>query len=730
MSGVAFRLLCVGMASAEFDRSLYVNKTEYYLENLALNSSILPHIERWKDEPFGIQNFDVQISEATARFFLASNSPQNRAQSLYGLENSLGGMIKPCPGICLAARSDGTFFYSSQCLALWQSPSSVAEYMGTFMGMFGAFIGAISEQWSWTRARKDEFVANLTSDLAGTVGPIKSGTDFADVPDRTVADTILIGANFPSSTFGIADYMEGGAELLAGVRKDTLDPDSNATICGPGMHVVRQQEYAGTVGDARDSSSEEAHIQQLYAAVIADPPDSYDASINWALGVKRNFYDSSGALLDTVPPLVILWQCAASHGPDTHSAFPVDTASRCYLLGIVDEDEALLYNFSAYIKPAPSSPPPAPPSSPPDAPGEVMMQLTASGDVTDYDPSKKTAIATAVAAIVTGATVTDVSVVVHAGSVIIDVVVTVPSSSTASTVLSELTASLSDPTAATTALGVTVTAVVLPPSASGVQGDPHLRFAHGGTADFRGKNNTNYNLLSAPGYSFASRTVDATFLLPAPRLVYGSFFVNASWRIRGTNGKEYSVESDAQQTGFVVRDAADGRIIVNHTLIWTTWWHEGIRVMHKQSTILVRANGWEVNATRHPIYNKVEGPSSWRYDFTIRPLDGNTGMEQPHGKASATCFPHGIIGQHWDGDKFGTPGARDAYDKTVVHTKAMAEGSIEGSASDYVVNDHIDKFRFGRFHKNTTDVCLPRDTSKLNRSVSNMLDDVASTSDE
>jgi len=617
------------MASAEFDRSLYVNKTEYYLENLALNSSILPHIERWKDEPFGIQNFDVQISEATARYFLASNSPQIRAQSLYGLENSLGGMIKPCPGICLAAHSDGTFFYSSQCLALWQSPSSVAEYMGTFMGMFGAFYGAISEQWSWTRAQKDEFVADLVSDLAGTVGPIKSGTNFAHVPDRTVADTILIGANFPSSTFGIADYMEGGAELLAGVRKDTLDPDSNATICGPGMHVVRQQEYAGTVGDARDSSSEAAHIQQLYAAVIADPPDSYDASINWALGVKRNFYDSSGALLDTVPPLVILWQCAASHGPDTHSAFPVDTASRCYLLGIVDEDDALLYNFSTYIKPAPSAPPPAP-----------------------------------------------------------------------------------------------------PPSASGVQGDPHLRFAHGGTADFRGKNNTNYNLLSTPGYSFASRTVDATFLLPAPRLVHGSFFVNASWRIRGTNEKEYIVESDAHQTGFVVRDAADGRIIVNHTLIWTTWWHEGIRVMHKQSTIFVRANGWEVNATRHPIYNKVEGPSSWRYDFTIRPLDGNTGMEKPHGKASATCFPHGIIGQHWDGDKFGTSGARDAYDKTVVHTKAMAEGSIEGSASDYVVNDHIDKFRFGRFHKNTTHVCLPRDTSKLNRSVSNMEDDVASTSDE
>lgn len=364
------------------------------------------------------------------------------------------------------------------------------------------------------------------------------------------------------------------------------------------------------------------------------------------------------------------------------------------------------------------------------SPGEVVVMrlgLTAGGVFTE---GLKAAITSWSVKIVTGATVADVSVVALAGGTMIDVAVTVPSSSTTSTVVSQLTTSAGALDIAFGVLLIVPPERLLPPEESGVQGDPHLRFAHGGTADFRGKNNTNYNLLSAPGYSFASRTVDATFLLPAPRLVYGSFFVNASWRIRGTNGKEYSVESDAHQTGFVVRDAADGRIIVNHTLIWTTWWHEGIRVMHKQSTILVRANGWEVNATRHPIYNKVEGPSSWRYDFTIRPLDGSTGMEQLHGKASATCFPHGIIGQHWDGDKFGTSGARDAYDKTVVHTKAMAEGSLEGSASDYVVNDHIDEFRFGRFHNNSTHVCLPRDTSKLNRFVSQMEDDVASTSDE
>ena len=36
------------------------------------------------------------------------------------------------------------------------------------------------------------------------------------------------------------------------------------------------------------------------------------------------------------------------------------------------------------------------------------------------------------------------------------------------------------------------------PTANGVR-DPHLHFAHGGTADFRGRHNALYNFLSAPG---------------------------------------------------------------------------------------------------------------------------------------------------------------------------------------------------------------------------------------
>ena len=43
--------------------------------------------------------------------------------------------------------------------------------------------------------------------------------------------------------------------------------------------------------------------------------------------------------------------------------------------------------------------------------------------------------------------------------------------------------------------------------------DPHLNFAHGGTADFRGRDKTYYNFFSAPNLSVNVMTEDATFVI-------------------------------------------------------------------------------------------------------------------------------------------------------------------------------------------------------------------------
>ena len=62
----------------------------------------------------------------------------------------------------------------------------------------------------------------------------------------------------------------------------------------------------------------------------------------------------------------------------------------------------------------------------------------------------------------------------------------------------------------------------------GADKDPHLHFASGGRADFRGHNGTLYNFFSAPDLSLNILTEDATFTLHGGRLlVNGSFITEA-----------------------------------------------------------------------------------------------------------------------------------------------------------------------------------------------------------
>ena len=52
--------------------------------------------------------------------------------------------------------------------------------------------------------------------------------------------------------------------------------------------------------------------------------------------------------------------------------------------------------------------------------------------------------------------------------------------------------------------------------------DPHLTLAHGGRADFRGRHDTLYNILSAGAVSVNAKTENATFRL-GKVTVHGSF---------------------------------------------------------------------------------------------------------------------------------------------------------------------------------------------------------------
>ena len=106
-------------------------------------------------------------------------------------------------------------------------------------------------------------------------------------------------------------------------------------------------------------------------------------------------------------------------------------------------------------------------------------------------------------------------------------------------------------------------------------GDPHLHLAHGGVADFRGRNGTYYALLSAPGVHLAAKTTDTDFLLPRPQLVHGSFFTAVAWVVRGVSGTVYGVASDANRVGVRVTNLQTGRLVADKEGVWQEWWEDG-----------------------------------------------------------------------------------------------------------------------------------------------------------
>jgi len=63
---------------------------------------------------------------------------------------------------------------------------------------------------------------------------------------------------------------------------------------------------------------------------------------------------------------------------------------------------------------------------------------------------------------------------------------------------------------------------------SNVFRDPHINFAYGGSADLRGRHNTLYNFLSAPGLSVNVKTEEAVFKMHGGALtINGTFLTEA-----------------------------------------------------------------------------------------------------------------------------------------------------------------------------------------------------------
>lgn len=384
------------------------------------------------------------------------------------------------------------------------------------------------------------------------------------------------------------------------------------------------------------------------------------------------------------------------------------------------------YTYSM-TRPPPTPPPPLQPPPPlPPTVATVSTTVVVAGSVSDFTATVRTELTQAVAT-EAGVPPAAVTLNVAAASVRLTFTISLPSAAAATNATNSLANVLATPSTAsgfltTSSYTASVVSIVdapqlllppLPPppmpppppslsnQASGSsQGDPHLQFAHGGVADFRGYDKTFFNILSAPGFSFACRTDFATFMLKHGIQIDGSFFTSAIFSILDED-EIVRITTEASSTVFANITHKKNMTTLHR---WSEYKTNDVLIEVRYLSVIVSNERWKVSIVRKPVYNFVSGPR-WRFDFSI---------ESKIAESEMTCYPHGIIGQSFDNDQLAVNGKLDQYDKKYVKTSAMAEGAIEGNASDYQVNENDDTlFKFSRFKNTLNDICPTRNISLL-----------------
>ena len=225
--------------------------------------------------------------------------------------------------------------------------------------------------------------------------------------------------------------------------------------------------------------------------------------------------------------------------------------------------------------------------------------------------------------------------------------------------------------------------------------DPHLHFAHGGKADFRGRNGVYYNFFSAPNFAVNLRTDQAIFVQHGSKtIVNGSFFTEAHVVARvggGDSGREWANVSlwGLPQLGGAVLNGTCGATPFALTSRGYMDCHDlAIRTTDFSAFLLFR--NWSVTIGRYKVHRPISGPAH-RLDVSFS------------GSAAAAerALPHGIIGQSF-ASKLPLNGKQDKYpsDGSRFTTSAMGEGALEGTAAMYEVpSSFATDFAFSRFRK-------------------------------
>ena len=237
--------------------------------------------------------------------------------------------------------------------------------------------------------------------------------------------------------------------------------------------------------------------------------------------------------------------------------------------------------------------------------------------------------------------------------------------------------------------------------------DPHLIFGDGGTADFRGEQDTIYNFLSSKYLSLNVRTTNHDFYYKSPgfnkKLVHGSFLTSAYITAKTSESTTIQIDFEAlHYTRVTLRTLHDGYTRIEDLQLNSDKAVGNVRIQLKQITLVLSNPEWGIEINRKPIYDAIT--PGYRLDVRISSLKDTKNMK---------VAPHGILGQSFDADDIAVSGKTDNYqtDSEEMYTTAMAEGAIEGTHTDYVMADKFSTdFKFSRYLLN---YAKPRDISKL-----------------
>merc|ERR1719145_49291 len=197
-----------------------------------------------------------------------------------------------------------------------------------------------------------------------------------------------------------------------------------------------------------------------------------------------------------------------------------------------------------------------------------------------------------------------------------------------------------------------------------VSKDPHMHLPHGGRADFRGQEDTVFNLLSAKDVSFNVLFEKGDFAW-ATRLVHGTKMAAGYWVMKTSAGKSLTIEYAAEKF--------DPTAIVHEPE------HPDVKVRAGMPALVVDDVVVSMVGKTLTVRN-----SKWLFTATTSP------------------YPLG---------KLEVDGKIDEVKAGETTTAAQAEGAIEGSWEDYIVsNKFATDFKYSRFGLAKA---APRDVSKL-----------------